>query len=234
MIKEAIEKILDLKRPEFVSDKSKREYMLKGYTEVKPSLPSGFATNSLDSIIDYINQNFDKNENGFVIHVADHETVVLKSQAFGIWQQRKTFISANAQYPEFSFGRYYSQEDFIISMLTKFKATDGSDYCIAIASGIVEGEESTLIDDGMSQTVTMQRGIKAKVNEKVNPYVSMQPYRTFNEIEQPKSVFLLRLKEGARLAIFEADGGAWKKEAIENIVRYFDEMLDDDKYSILF
>lgn len=56
------------------------------------------------------------------------------------------------------------------------------------------------------------------------------PFRTFIEIEQPESEFLLRAKkgyEGIEFALFEADGGAWKKEAIDNIAAYLKENLKE-------
>jgi hypothetical protein len=55
--------------------------------------------------------------------------------------------------------------------------------------------------------------------------VELRPYRTFREIEQPASKFVLRVKRGGEgqkpgCALFEADGGFWKLEAIENIRKY--------------
>ena len=54
-----------------------------------------------------------------------------------------------------------------------------------------------------------------------------QPYRTFLEVEQPASDFLLRLDKGGRPALYEADGGAWKLEAKRNIAAYLGEQLAD-------
>ena len=59
----------------------------------------------------------------------------------------------------------------------------------------------------------------------VRPYVNMQPFRTFLEVEQPESVFLLRLDGNGNVGLFEADGGVWKLEATRNISEYFDEKL---------
>jgi len=35
------------------------------------------------------------------------------------------------------------------------------------------------------------------------------------------------MQSGPRVALFEADGGAWKNEAIKNIERYLAEELSD-------
>lgn len=55
----------------------------------------------------------------------------------------------------------------------------------------------------------------------------LQPYRTFLEVEQPASDFLLRLDKEGRPALYEADGGAWKLEAKRNIAAYLCEQLAD-------
>ena len=60
-----------------------------------------------------------------------------------------------------------------------------------------------------------------------NP-VELMPYRTFREVTQPTSTFILRLKPGRdgalpTCALFEADGGAWKLRAIQSIAAYLTE-----------
>ena len=66
-----------------------------------------------------------------------------------------------------------------------------------------------------------------------NP-VTLRPYRTFNEVEQPASQFIFRINKMANLALFEADGGKWQLEAIGNIARYLaKELVDNNKITIL-
>nr|ABP73607.1 hypothetical protein [Bacillus thuringiensis] len=60
-----------------------------------------------------------------------------------------------------------------------------------------------------------------------NP-VSLQPYRTFVEVAQPESDFIFRMKDGPRCSLYEADGGAWKLEAIKNIKEYLNAELADE------
>ncbi|MEB9776454.1 hypothetical protein P4K25_31445, partial [Bacillus cereus] len=62
-------------------------------------------------------------------------------------------------------------------------------------------------------------------NAKVPNPVQLSPYRTFVEVEQPESKFVFRMREGARCGLFEADGGAWKLEAMNNIKEYLKEAL---------
>src|SRR5437870_4623366 len=78
--------------------------------------------------------------------------------------------------------------------------------------------------DGFSQTVTVKAGI-TRVEKAIVPNpVTLIPFRTFREVEQPSSSFILRLTGGEKpkAALFEADGGQWKLEAIKNIKAFFD------------
>jgi len=235
MITQAMQWIADLRRPEIIEDKKGHEYLINSeYSSIKESLTPGFKTNSLSSIVDYIENNFDSVTHKFVIHIEDHETVKLYSAAFGPHKQRECFVTAKAETPEFTFGRYYDQETFVVSMLSKFKESDGRDYVMGIASNIVEDEEVKMIDNGLSQTAMFKQGVAAIGNEKITPYVKMIPYRTFIEIDQPASIFLLRLRKGGNLALYEADGGAWKNEAVSFICNYFNTHLEEvDKFSIM-
>lgn len=64
-------------------------------------------------------------------------------------------------------------------------------------------------------------------NVTVKPRVTLRPFRTFLEVEQPESVFILRLNSNGEINLISADGGAWKLEAVRNIAGYFEEHLKD-------
>jgi hypothetical protein len=53
-----------------------------------------------------------------------------------------------------------------------------------------------------------------------NP-IALQPFRTFIEIEQPESIFVVRAHKGPEFSLFLADGGLWKLKAIQSIKEYF-------------
>ena len=86
----------------------------------------------------------------------------------------------------------------------------------------------TTVDNGVSQTVEARTGISLKQMLNIRPRVELAPFRTFFEVEQPASEFLLRLNDSAEVGFFEADGGAWKLEAKERILAYFDSRLKDE------
>ena len=61
----------------------------------------------------------------------------------------------------------------------------------------------------------------------IKPRVQLQPFRTFLEIAQPESEFLIRVDPQEGIGFFEADGGIWKLEAKKNIADYFNTHLAD-------
>ena len=92
-------------------------------------------------------------------------------------------------------------------------------------------------DDGITQRVTAKAGVaRVAVVDLPNP-VELYPYRTFLDVEQPASKFVLRIKadkdEGPRCALFEADGGAWRATAVETIKSYMVDNLDPAKAIII-
>lgn len=56
------------------------------------------------------------------------------------------------------------------------------------------------------------------------PIINLRPYRTFQELEQPASDFLIRLDE-RYIRFIEADGGMWKLEARKAIKEYLEKEL---------
>ena len=236
------DKGVEMARDTQITDRLGREYIINGYNRIQePTLP-GFKTTSLVSIVDYIKQKFDRaaavpgfEHPQFVIHVKSHELVVLTSSVVGVDLEREKYIASEAEYPSFNFGRFTDQEEFMIALLSKFKESEGRDYVLRIASGIVEGDEVKTIDNGMSQEITMRQSVGSLVDkEEMIPFVNLVPYRTFLEIEQPASIFLLRTRKGGLISLFEADGGKWKIDAKKNIVKFFKENLEDDMYKILY
>ncbi|OSA97223.1 hypothetical protein B2H85_16310, partial [Clostridium botulinum] len=57
--------------------------------------------------------------------------------------------------------------------------------------------------------------------------VALAPYRTFPEVQQPTSKFIFRMQQGPKAAIFEADGGAWRNQAMQSIKAYLQEELKE-------
>lgn len=105
---------------------------------------------------------------------------------------------------------------------------EGVDYLLDLLSRINKENGVTTRDNSVSQEVEARQGISLKALVQVKPRISMRPYRTFLEVEQPESEFILRLDEDGNVGLFEADGGMWKMQAKASIVAYFEEKLADE------
>ena len=87
----------------------------------------------------------------------------------------------------------------------------------------------SISDDGVSQAATIKTGVASVNDVKVPNPVVLAPFRTFPEISQPESKFIFRMQSGPRAALFEADGGAWRNEAMMKIKACLEEQLKEIK-----
>lgn len=232
MIKEAIDYLLKLKRPETIQVEEK-QYSTIDIKPIYEAECSPIKVYNLDSLIRYLKDDPDKNtDNTKIINVINPLEVVVLSSLFGKFKQREKYIVAdyNDLVPSINFGRYCNVEEFIIMLKSKFIMTEDLEKVIKVVGNITDENVTNYNDDGVTQKVTTKTGI-ARVGEvALPPKINLKPFRTFIEVEQPESEFLLRAKkgyEGIEFALFEADGGAWKKEAINNISNYLSERLKD-------
>jgi hypothetical protein len=200
--------------------------------------PETVIVHNLRGFCGFIKNDIDKAIKGkpHLIVVNDHKSVNLISEADDAEQKRTVLVSAeiSEELKEFPFGRFLSQEEFAITFRSLFKQRkdDDFDYVLSYASKLIGGTQIELEDDGVTQKVAVARSVSGALKDKVvlKPIVKLSPYRTFREVEQPESEFLLRIRlsgEVPQIALFEADGGAWVNKATENIVKYIESSVSD-------
>lgn len=192
----------------------------------KEAEANGLRLNTLQGIVDYLKSEIDTPAmEGVVLHIESPGLVSLTSGLFGR-KQREDYVTselATLFSGEFRFGTYMEVEPFIIGVNTLFEQNNGSENIIKIVGNLTDAKEQNLADDGITQRVTVRTGITAVGNITVTNPFTLIPYRTFREVDQPSSPFILRLTGGdkPKAALFEADGGQWKLEAIKNIKAFF-------------
>jgi hypothetical protein len=161
--------------------------------------------------------------------VDDEESVRLLGRSFGEFGQRHAFAEASLEKDEgFGFGRFVEQEAFIIGLQAAFVPTVELANLVRIAGAIKDENISQRNDDGVTQTVNVRTGVALVREIEVQPIHTLAPYRTFREVDQPASRFLLRIRkghDGPTLALFEADGGPWKLAARAAIATYLNANL---------
>ena len=202
-------------------------YQTKKLYITREPAPEAFETRTLASLVELINKEHSHDRlNDLIIHVSS-PTVV---DVYSILREdlgRFHIYKAVAELPNQMFGQYQDLEKMVIGLKSTFVQSDNRDALVTLLGNITEEAVKTSVDDGISQTVTAKTGIATVSKVPVNPIQLLAPYRTFVEVEQPESEFLLRLQNGPRAALFEADGGAWKMKARANIKTYFEDKLAD-------
>lgn len=217
-----------------VSLKENKTYEIHGETysdhdlvriEPHKDRPSSITVSGLDSIVALINREADKFKAEFPIFVqvvSEKEVSVFTS--YDEQMKRNYLYRAVCDVRAVSEG-YRSTEGAIIELRSKFVPNEGTEYLLDLLSRINIENGVTTQDNGVSQAVEARTGISLKKMENIKPRVKLIPYRTFLEVEQPESEFLLRVDKDGDIGFFEADGGMWKLTAKNRIAKYFEAGL---------
>lgn len=229
MLKKALEFLMDLKEP-IISEINCDTYSDKPLHRIDPYYPKAatLTLSTLSGLIDYIKSNVDVTDKKMIIEVAKSDLVRLYSPLDGN-RDREYLVDVKALLPDFAFGRFIEHETFCINLQAKFIPNEDRDLLLKFAGTVSSGTVADYGDDGVTQKATIKTGVTSKSDAIVPNPVKLRPYRTFLEVEQPESQFIFRMKDdkGVECAIFEADGGAWKTEAKQNIKAYLKEQLED-------
>lgn len=217
MIKEAIQYLVKLGNTE-TKEIDGQTFSTQPLHVVAEPTAKALLVRNLSGLVDYVKSNFDVEEQ-LMIHIASPTTVNCFTSINGNYN-RSTFVKTEALIPDFDFGHWHDVENFIISLQSAFVLNDDRDLVLKLVGNIKEENVKTYGDSGYTQMVTARAGTQLSADVLVPNPVALQPYRTFIEVEQPESNFVFRLKDGPRCSLFEADGGAWKLEAIKNIKGY--------------
>ncbi|OPY14679.1 MAG: hypothetical protein A4E69_01062 [Syntrophus sp. PtaB.Bin138] len=224
-----IQKIEELAKTEIITVDG-RNYSSKKLSPITEPTPGTMSVSTLTGLAEYINENPDAPEHPFIVHIASHENVSVYSPLHGPFLQRSAYLAATAKLDQFPFDRYLDLESFIIALQAKFVQDETTAALLALAGNITGDSVSNYNDDGVTQKVTAKRGISFVGNVPVPNPVTLAPFRTFLEIDQPASRFVYRMKQtdsGIACALIEADGGNWKLEAIKRIRDWLREKLPE-------
>lgn len=184
---------------------------------------------TLDSLVTFIQENIDGSFCGEVLSI--HIESPTKVNLIGPVREdrsREMYATVKAELPDqIIYGRFYDTEDFNISVQSRFVDNPDKKLLLKFTGLIKEENVKQTGDDGISQAVMIRTGV-VSVDQAIVPNpVSLAPWRTFQEVQQPESMFVFRMKDGPSAALFEADGGAWRLEAIRNIKEYLEEALPE-------
>ena len=227
MIKEALAYIVGMRKPEIVQIDGET-YSDKALERISYNpMAKPIELTTLTSLVDYIRTMSYEFGARMIVHIHSPRHVSMYSELDND-RLRECLVDVRADLPEFPFGRYIGHEEFCIGLQSKFIDSDDRALLLQFAGTVEAGTVAQYGDDGVTQRATIKTGIASKGDAIVPSPCTLRPFRTFLEVEQPGSQFIFRMKGDNCItcALFEADGGAWKMAAMDNIRSYLETSLE--------
>lgn len=231
MLKEAIEKIEAMAKDKVMRIDGRNFFVGEDHVEeFFPAVlrPDCLILGSLEAMVKMVKtEGLAKGETPLYIQATSPELVECFMK-YGEYEDRflRTFLyTAKAtDVPGWRESEVMSFESAMIALRTRFQETADTVYALKLLSDITTGSHVTFNDNGIATSVVTKKGIDLQANTPIKPIVRLKPYRTFQEVEQPESEFLIRVNE-REIKFIEADGGMWRLAARKEIKRYFEEAL---------
>ena len=227
MLKEAINEIEKLSAPtihEFEGSVFSNQQLV--HIMDKKPMPRCIDLTGLDSICKMVRNEAEHVGLQIFIQVKDYKSVSVFTE-LDEDEDRLYLYKCVADTPAVTTDRFMAYEKAVIELRSLYIPNEGTQYLLKLLSSISNESKVTSSDNGVTQQVEARSGIALSSMVPVEPRVTLQPFRTFIEVAQPASEFLLRINERGEIGFFPADGGVWKLEATRNVAAYFEEKLQD-------
>lgn len=196
--------------------------------EPKKDFPEKLTLTGLDSVCRLIrneaNDLFQADQ--ILVQVESYNTVKVFTTLDGE-MDRCWLYQCRADTPEAKTNRWLDHEEAVIQLQSMYIPNSDTAYLLQLLSSVSKDSKVTTLDNGVTQSVEARTGVALRGSVPVKPRVKLMPFRTFLEVAQPESEFILRLDSNGQINLIGADGGAWKLEAVRSIAAYFDEQLGD-------
>lgn len=237
MIKEALQYLVSLK--------DNKTYEINGHTYSDTNLcridppryyPESIAVNGLDSICKLVREEIEAVGKKVYIQASSHNIVDVFT-TYDDQYKRAYLYRCRADVPPVTTGRFMPYENAVIELRSLYIPNDDISYLLNLLSSISSESKIVSNDNGVTQQVEAKKGIALSSMVTVKQRVELKPFRTFLEVNQPESEFILRIDDDGRIGFFEADGGVWKLEAKKNIAAYFEaelqDLIEEDKVVVI-
>ena len=227
MLKEAIKEIERMSAPTIHEFEGSifASHELVHVMDKKP-MPRCIVLTGLDSICKMVRNETEHIGLQIFIQVNDYHSVSVFT-TLDEDEDRLYLYKCAADTPAVTTDRFMAYEKAVIELRSLYIPNEGTKYLLQLLSSISNESKVTSTDNGVTQQVEARSGIALNSMVKIEPRVTLQPFRTFIEVEQPASEFLLRISERGEIGFFPADGGVWKLEATRNVAAYFEDKLKD-------
>lgn len=194
-------------------------------------LPDTLTIHTLTGIVDFISK-ATTGQPIAAVHVLSCTEVRVIGPLRGRKQCRPIYARAIvAGSSKFRFDQYQPAEDFVIGLQSGFVDSDARKQVLSLAGNLRDEAVQQVGDDGVTQTVTVRKGVSLAQAAVVPNPVYLAPYRTFGEIAQPESPFIFRVKRQEnglpQLALYETADRSWELTAIKLIRQFLQDAMPD-------
>ena len=227
MLREMIEKIESMAKPtvhEVDGQVFSNQEMI--HVADKKPMPRCIELTGLDSVCKMVRNEAEHVGLQIFIQVKDYKSVSVFTE-LDEDEDRLYLYNCVADTPAVTMNRFMAYENAVIELRSLYIPNNGTEYLLQLLSSISNESKVTSSDNGVTQQVEARSGIALNSMVKIEPRVTLQPFRTFVEVAQPESEFLLRINDRGEIGFFPADGGVWKLEATRNVAAYFEDKLKD-------
>ena len=233
MLKAAIEKIESMAKPAIEKIGSDTFIIGKDgdYTQIEKQIdsPCLIILKSLEAMVKMVQVEASKNYKApYFIEVESptEVTCFLMADPDKRWNRTSLYCSKETCVPGWRETENMKFETAAVALQTRFQDSPDRQYTLQLLSQITMGAKVTYNDTGIATSIVTQKGISLQQNSTIKPIVKLKPYRTFQEVEQPEGLFLIRVDERG-ITFTEADGGMWKLQARKIIKAYLEENLKE-------
>lgn len=226
MLAKMIDKIVSLKQTQ-TFEVGGQTYTDGHLTRIPPHVdrPECITVSGLDGVCKLIRTELEKVGVTILVQAKSYKTVEVMTTYLPDFS-RNVLYRAEADVPGLRTG-FRDRETALIELRSLFIPNEGTQYLLDLLSRITDEKSVSSRDNGVTQVVEARQGVALNAVVEVKPRILLRPFRTFLEVEQPESEFLLRVDADKGIGFFEADGGVWRLEAKRNIADYFGRHLAD-------
>ena len=226
MLAKMIDKIVSLKQTQ-TFEIGGQTYTDGHLTRIPPHVdrPECITVSGLDGVCKLIRTELEKVGVTILVQAKSYKTVEVMTTYLPDFS-RNALYRAEADVPGLRTG-FRDRETALIELRSLFIPNEGTAYLLDLLSRITDEKSVSSKDNGVTQVVEARQGVALNAVVEVKPRILLRPFRTFLEVEQPESEFLLRVNADKGIGFFEADGGVWRLEAKRNIADYFARNLAD-------
>ena len=226
MLAKMIDKIVSLKQTQ-TFEIGGQTYTDGHLTRIPPHVdrPECITVSGLDGVCKLIRTEMEKVGVTILVQARSYKTVEVMTTYLPDFS-RNALYRAEADVPGLRTG-FRDRETALIELRSLFIPNEGTQYLLDLLSRITDEKSVSSKDNGVTQVVEARQGVALNAVVEVKSRILLRPFRTFLEVEQPESEFLLRVDANKGIGFFEADGGVWRLEAKRNIADYFARNLAD-------